>query len=553
VGAVRTSAAMEGRSERLIMAGCVLASSIVGLDGIMTTIALPTITSDLGVGLAIQQWIVVAFLLAVGGFLLLGGSLGDAHGPSRILALGVTVLLAATLLVALAPTPELLVGGRLVQGIATALILPTVMAVLTTAFSGEQQPRAISFWASWSAVPVFAGPLIGGVLIDLAGWRAIYLAELPLLALTLLILLRVVGVSPDRGRDGGAIDVFGALLSVPTIGALAFVLIQGPQLGWSHPGVMAATAVGCLTAAAFVAWERQATNPLLPHGLFRNRRFTVFNIVTFLLYGGLIASGTYTVIYLQDGLGLHPAVAGVIGVVPLMVLPLLSGRVSAYADRWGGDLFVAFGAMLAGAGILLLLGIGLETDTAVPVVLTSVLIHGLGLAMLVGPLTSGVMRAVPDGRAGVGSAVNNAVARIGSMVAIAVVGVIMTMQFSATLDARLANWPMSPDSHVAVAEAAARPLSAPRSVGPADQEADRLDRARAEAAAAAFHTGMALSGGLTVTAGILALFGTRRRPRDNRYRPADTVGCPITGMRSHPEATATSAPPPASPDNDDAP
>jgi predicted MFS family arabinose efflux permease len=452
--------------------------------------------------------------------------------------------MAATLLVALAPTPQVLVGGRLVQGAATALILPTAMAVLTTTFSGERRSWAISFWASWSAVPVFAGPLIGGVLIDLAGWRAIYLAELPPLALTLLILLRALGAAPDRGR-GGAIDVLGAALSVPTAGSPAFVLIQGPQLGWSHPGVMAATAVGCLSAAALLVWERRAANPLLPLGLFRDRRFTVLNVVTFLLHGGLIASGTYTVIYLQDGLGLHPAVAGVIGAVPLMVLPLLSGRVSAYADRWGGDLFVAFGAMLAGAGILLLLGIGLEPDTAVPVVLTSVLIHGLGLAMLVGPLTSGVMSAVPDGRAGVGSAVNTAVARIGSMVAIAVAGVIMTMQFSATLDARLAGRPMGPESRAVAAEASARPLSAPRTDGSDDHEAAGLDRARAEASVAAFRTGMALSGGLAITAGILAFVGTRRQPRDNRYRPADTVGCPITAMRSHPEAMATSAPQPA--------
>lgn len=516
------------------MAGCVLASSMVGLDGIMTTVALPAITADLDAGLTTQQWIVAAFLVALGGLLLAGGSLGDVHGPSRVLALGVAGFLAATLVVALAPTPGVLVGGRLLQGAAVALILPTVMAVLTTTFSGERRTRAISLWAAWSGVPVFAGPLIGGLLIDAVGWRAVYLAELPLIALTLLLLLRVLRLSPDRGR-GGAVDAAGAALSVLTIGSAAFVLIQGPRLGWSHPALAAATAVGFLTAAALVAWERRAANPVLPLGLFRNRGFAVLNLVTFLLYGGLIASGTYTVIYLQNGLGLHPAAAGVIGGIPLMVLSLLSGRLSVYADRWGGDLFVAAGSTLAGVAILLLLSVGLDTGAAVVLVLISVVVHGLGLAMLVAPLTSGVMSAVPDGRAGVASAVNNAVARIGSMVAIAVVGVVMTAQFTATLDAGLAGRPMGPGSHAAIAEAADRPLSTERTAGLAGEEAARLDRARAQASVAAFHAGMALSGGLTVAAGILALAGTRRRRGTVRYRSADTVGCPITGMRSHPD------------------
>ncbi|MEU5881226.1 MFS transporter [Spirillospora sp. NPDC047279] len=541
--AVRTSAEPRRRPERLVMVGCILASSTVGLDGIMTTIALPTITSDLDAGLSTQQWIVAAFLLSLGGLLLAGGSLGDIYGPSRILVLGVTGFLAATLVVALAPTPGVLVAGRLMQGVAVALILPTMMAVLTTTYSGERKTWAISLWAAWSGVPVFAGPPVGGILVDAVGWRALYLAELPLIALTLLLLLRVLNLSTDRGR-GGTVDVAGAALSVLTIGSSAFVLIQGPQLGWSHPAVMAATTVGCLTAAALVGWERRATNPLLPLGLLRNRRFAVLNVVTFLLYGGLIASGTYTVIFLQNALGLHPAVAGVIGAVPVMVLSLLSGRLSVYADRWGGDLFVAAGSTLAGIGILLLLGIGLDPDAAVTLVLISVLIHGLGLAMLVAPLTSGVMSAVPDGRAGVASALNNAVARIGSMVAIAVAGVVMTIQFSVTLDSGLARRPMGPGSHAAIAEAATRPLSTERTAGLADEEAARLDQARAKASVAAFQAGMALSGGLTVAAGILALIGTRRRPGTPRYRSADTVGCPITGMRSHPDAPATGGTPP---------
>ena len=202
-----------------------------------------------------------------------------------------------------------------------------------------------------------------------------------------------------------------------------YFLIQGPQSGWLHPIALATLWLGILTAPLLVWWERRASSPVLPLALFRSRTFTALNLVTFLLYGGLIGGGTYTVMYLQGGLGYHLAIAGLIGAVPILVLFLLARVFGALADRWGAGTFIGAGAVLSGVGMLLLLRTSEATDPRA-VLVPSVVVHGIGLAMLVAPLTAGVMSAVPADRAGAASGVNNAVARLGSMVAIAFIGAV---------------------------------------------------------------------------------------------------------------------------------
>lgn len=524
---------MSGGYQRAVLICCILASSLVGLDSMMTTVALPAIAADLGVGLSVQQWIIAAFLLAVGGLLLAGGALGDVYGRARMLAIGTAAFGVATVVSALAPVPVLLIVGRLLQGAAAACVLPSVLAVITSAFEGERRGRAIAIWSAWSGLSVIIGPLIGGLLVDALSWRAIYLAELPLAVVTLVLAVRIIRARAAEARVAGRVDVLGAILTVPAIGGLAFYLIQGPQLGWLHPGPLAALVFALVAAITLISWERRAANPLLPLELFRIRAFSVLNLVTFLLYGGLIGAGTYTVIFLQDGLNYHPALAGVIGSVPVMVLFLLSGRVAALADRYGKTGFVAGGSVVAGLGILLLL----TTDGNLGLIMTSVVVHGLGLAMLVAPLTSGVMSAVDDNRAGAASGVNNAVARTGSMIAIAVLGVVMSARFAATLDSSLAGQQLSPALQAAADLAKTRPLARTSAAELGDADRAFLEPALAEASVAAFHSTAAVAGGLAVVAGIIAFVGSRQWVRRHgRYDVAGIRGCAITGVRGHVEA-----------------
>lgn len=519
--------------ERRVLVCCILASSLVGMDGMMTTVALPAMAEDLGAGLAEQQWIVAAFLLAVGGLLLAGGALGDVYGRARMLMVGVAAFGVAGVVSAVAPNAWLLIGGRLLQGVAAACVLPSVLAVITATFAGERRSRAISAWSAWSGLSVIAGPLIGGLLVDLVSWRAVYLAELPLAVVTLVLAVRIVAESPAEQRVGGRIDVVGAVLTVPSVGGVAFYLIQGPRTGWTHPGSLAAVIIGVVALVALIAWERRVANPLLPLRLFRVRTFSILNLVTFLLYGGLIGAGTYTVIYLQDGLGYHPALAGVIGAVPIIVLFILAGRVGTWSDRYGRNGFVAAGSVVAGLGILLLMAAGSNPV----VILVSVTIHGVGLALLVPPLTSGVMSAVDDRWAGVASGINNAVARTGSMIAIAVVGAVISLQFAASLDRELAGPARGPEFAAAVEAAKSRPLARETTAELTEQDRAALQSALAAASTVAFRAAAGVTGGLAVIAGIIAFVGTRQGGRrSDRYDAAGSVGCAITGARSHPDA-----------------
>lgn len=518
----------------LVLLACVLASSLVGMDSLMTTVALPAIAGDLDAGMAVQQWIVAAFLLAVGSLILVGGALGDVYGRRLVFAVGTAGFGAAALVCALAPNAGVLVAGRLLQGTAAALLLPSVLAVITGAFGKADRSRAIARWSAWSGLSVIAGPVVGGLLIDAVSWRAVYWAELPCAAVVVVLILRAT--PPGDGTAGASVDATGATLAVPAVGGPAFYLIQAPRSGWADPPTLAALVAGLASLVAFLAWQRRARDPLLPPALFRIRAFAAINATTFVLYGALISCGTYTILFLQENLGYRPAPAGIAGAVPIIVLFVLSGRFGVLADRHGGRPFIAGGSLLAGLGMLLLLRA--EAGTSMwTVVLPSVLVHGLGLAMLVAPLTSGVMSAAPADRAGIASGINNALARIGSMMAIAVLGVVISVQFSADLDDGLARAGIEAPDDAVLDDVRERPLSdEPPAALPVDERA-ALEPLLADASASAFRTGAGVAGGLAVLAGAIAWAGYRD-PKAPAFDAAGTLGCPITGARDH-----TGAPP----------
>lgn len=517
-------------SPRLTLVACVLSSSLVGVDSMMTSVALPAIAEDMGAGLAAQQWVVAAFLLALGSLLLVGGALGDLYDRWLVFAVGTAGFGLAALVSALAPNVPVLVAGRLLQGAAAALLVPSVLAVISTTFDGEERSRAIGVWTAWSGVSIVVGPGLGGLLVDLVSWRAVYGVLVPASALVIVLIVRAAPAATVR-TERRPLDRVGALLAVPVVGGPVLALIQAPDMGWGSPVVVGALVAGLLAGAGFVIRERTAAVPLLPSALFRIRTFTVLNLVTFVLYAALISSGVYTVLFLQQTAGYSPAVAGLASVVPVAVLFALSKRFGALADRFGPRPFVVGGSAVVAVGLLLLVRVDADAVLATTV-LPSVLVHGLGLAMVVAPLTAGVLASVDDDHAGVASGINNAVARIGSLLGVAVIGLVISVQFTQAVDDELGTAALSTPARVAADQAGQRPFQTVPDADLGAGETRILTDALTGASVDAFRIGAGVLAGLACVAALLAVVGLPVRHR--RFRAQNCPGGALVG--AHPEA-----------------
>jgi EmrB/QacA subfamily drug resistance transporter len=372
---------------------------------------------DLGLGVAGLQWIVNGYLITLSALLLLGGALGDALGQKRVFEAGLLAFAAGSLLCAAAPSFLLLVAARLVQGAAGALLVPSSLAFLDTAFAEEERSEAIGRWAGWSAVSTAVGPLLGGGVVDVASWRWLFAAVAPLALLALWIsrsrLARTA--PPPRQR----VDFTGALLISAGLGAVVWALIEGPGRG-PAPAVIAAGLLGLVLLAGFVWFETRTASPLLPLGIFRSRQFSGANATTLLVYAALGALFFFLMVQLQGVLGYGGLAAGA-SLLPINVLMLvLSPRAGRWGERSGARVPITIGALLAAAGLALFSRVGPGAGY-VTEVLPATLVFGAGLAVLVAPLTSSVLAVAEEGRAGVASAVNNAAARLAGLLATALI------------------------------------------------------------------------------------------------------------------------------------
>src|SRR5512144_1147646 len=383
-------------SGRWVITTTVLGSGMVALDATVVGIALPAIGRDLRVDVAGLQWVVTGYLLTLAGLLLVGGALGDRYGRRRIYLLGVVWFAAASLLCGLAPNEEALVGARALQGAGGALLTPGSLAILQASFAPADRPRAIGAWTGLGGVALALGPLVGGWLISAFSWRWVFFINLPLTVAVVVLATRYVPESRDTS-GAAPVDVPGAVLGTLGLAGVTSALIASADRGWTAPIVLAPLPAGAALLAAFVAVEARHRHPMLPLGLFANRQFSATNAVTFVVYGAL-ASG--------------------VALLPVTVLMLLlsprSGRV---ATRIGPRPQMTVGPVLAGAGLLLFTRI--RTGGYLGEVAPGVVVLGLGLATTVAPLTSTALAAAPTERAGVASAVNNAVARAAGLVAVA--------------------------------------------------------------------------------------------------------------------------------------
>lgn len=407
--------------QRTVLTVAILASLVAFLDGSVVNVALPAIERELGGGLALQQWVVDAYLITLGALILLAGSLSDAFGRLRILQAGLAVFGLASLVCAVAPSPLWLVAARAVQGVGGALLVPSSLALIIEAFDEDDQPRAIGRWTAWTSVAQLAGPLLGGVFVDALSWRWVFAINLAPLAVTLVLLRRL----PREERQARVpVDYPGAVLGALGLGGVVFALIEQAGAGWGSPSVWGVGAVGGASLIAFVVVERRSAHPMLPLGLFRVRNFSAGNLATLAIYAALSLGTLIVGLYLQEVAGFPATLAGLALIPSTLVMLALSGRVGALAGRWGPRWFMAAGPVIAAGGFALMLLMGAEVDYWTEL-LPGVVVFGLGLAITVAPLTSAILGAAPPQRAGIASAVNNAVARIAGLVATACAGLII--------------------------------------------------------------------------------------------------------------------------------
>ena len=424
------------QSRRFVLVAAILASSMGFIDGSVISIAVPSIRADLGATLADAQWVSNGYLLFLSALILLGGAAGDRFGLRNVFGLGIAVFVAASIVCALAPTPLVLIVARAVQGIGAAFMVPGSLAIIAKAYPRDERGRAIGIWAAASSLTTIAGPIIGGLVLTALGdwsWRLVFAINLPLGLVALALLW--FRVAPDRPEAGRKLDVVGAALATLALMLIAFGLTGDgsesvPPL--SHTIIWCGA--GLVLAAVFIFWERRSRHPMLPLGLFANIGFSGANALTFALYFALGGTMFYLPMTMIGGWGESPAMVSLV-LLPLGIgLTLLSSLSGKWADRFGPGPLIVAGSLLV-AGAFATLGLTAPLHDVWRGVLPAIVLLGLGMGLVVSPLSTAVMTSVGDGDTGVASGVNNAVARVAGLVAVALLGAVVATVFERNLGA----------------------------------------------------------------------------------------------------------------------
>ena len=462
-------------ARQLTLAATILGSSLAFIDTTVVIVALPTIERDLGLGLAGQQWVFLAYSLTLAALYLTGGAVGDRYGRRPTFAVGVVAFALASALAGAAPDGATLIAARALQGIGGAFVTTNSLALLRAIY-GKDAGRAIGLWTAFTSVSTIAGPIVGGALVDWVSWRWIFYVNLPLAAAT--VALAYLGRCEERmAVRVGRLDLPGAVLAALGFGSLTYALVE--QAWW-------ALALAAPALALFALVEARTREPMLPFGLFRRRNFAVVNSQTFVVYAALYGFFVYYTIYLQF-LGFSAFEAGLLNIPFSAALIVLAARFGALSDRYGPRAFLTGAPALLAAGTLVFLLVDERGDLWTAGV-GAILLYSLGLAALVAPITATALKAVPEENAGIASGVNSTVSRLGSLISVALVGLVIATSFG-------------PEGAVPLAK---------------DQREPRLRQESVEA----FRAGMLVVAGLALAGAALGLGISNREARSAGETPA---------------------------------
>jgi EmrB/QacA subfamily drug resistance transporter len=520
------------RTERATLAAAILGSAIVFLDGTIVNIALKNIGEELPatiVGkLEGEAYVSTGYLATLAALLILAGALGDYYGRRRIFLYGLVGFGITSAACGLAPTLELLAVARVFQGIAGALLVPGALSIITSTFDGPARGRAFGIWAAATSGVTTFGPPIGGILVQLVSWRSAFLINIPLVIVAVWLTVRYMRETRDETASGH-FDWLGAFVAAVAVGGLSFGIIRAQQQQWHDPVAFAAIGVGLVGLVAFPILMKVRAHPLVPLSLFRIRAFAAINLSTLLIYGALYANFTFQSLFLQGTLGYSPLGAALIGLPTGIILTFLSTRVGTVAGRIGARRFLVGGPLIMAAGLLWWLrvpassqpwtAILTDSSTLVPPFdaftdpLPSVLLFGVGIALVVAPLTSTLMSSIPVRNAGLGSAINNALSRIGSPIVVPLLFVVLNGAFYSALAAAVPG--TDPNS------ASLRHDYVPLNPSPAGAD-PALANAAKLASTDAFHLAVILCAALLILGAVVNLVGLRAGVEEAREdKPVD--------------------------------
>ena len=484
-----------------ILAATIIGSAMAFIDGTVVNVALPQIQERLDATAIDAQWMVEAYALFLAALILVGGSLGDHYGRRRIYSLGIAIFAVASVACGLAQDPTQLIIARAVQGVGGALLVPGSLSIISASFEGEARAKAIGTWSGFSGITAAIGPVLGGYLVENVSWRAAFLINVPLAALVLYLVARHVPESRDP--DARRLDLPGAVLATVGLGGIVYGLIESTSRGFGDPLVLVALTLGAASLAAFVLVERRSPEPMMPLTLFKSRNFSGANLLTLLLYAGLGGSLYFLPFNLIQVHGYSATAAGAAFLPFIFMTFLLSRWAGGLVTRYGAKLPLMVGPLVAACGFVLfaLPGTGGSYWTTF---FPAVLVQGLGMSLVIAPLTTTALNSVEGRHSGLASGVNNAVSRTAGLLAIPILGILVFATFSASLDSRLDTLGLPAEARTQLEERKVDLAGAETPAGLGKVQAAAIEEAVDQSFVGAFRLIMLVSAGLAVASAVAA-------------------------------------------------